>query len=211
MSDMELVNGAATRIEARLSILRDSMLLTLLLYTLVRSGEALAGNAAGGLNTRAPSTPAASTLTDPALSAREFAAAAPFSVKQFSPTEFRPRPQTQLESEAARGSFGMDEHLIGSSSVSEQLEQFRTQDRVRLLTLWQTRASSVSLQADKHGGPSLQWSSPWMVRGSSSHGLLDNLFNVPSRGVASRIGAARAASAPSPPKPAEATAGSKTN
>jgi hypothetical protein len=204
--DAGLLNGAATRNDARFGVMRDRLLLTMVLYTLVRSGEALAGEA----GTVAHAAPAASMLTDPALNARQFVAAAPFSVQQFSPTEFRPRRQAPLESEAGRGGLGMDEHLIGSTTVWQHLEQFRSQDRLRLLTLWQTRASTVSLQADKHGGPSLQWSSPWMLRGSSSSGLLDRLFNVPSRGIAARIGTTRAP-APSPLKPAEATAANKSN
>jgi hypothetical protein len=205
---MRPVNGAATgRSGARFEVMRDAALLTLVLYTLVRSGEAFAGDAATDSTPKADefntAAPAASMLTDPALNARQFVAATPYSVRAFSATEFRPRPQVSLESEAGRSGLGMDEHLMGSTTVWQQLEQFRSQDRVRLLTLWQTRASTVSLQADKHGGPSLQWSSPWMLRGRSSNGLLDRLFNVPSRGIASRIGAARAPAAPSPLKPAE--------
>jgi hypothetical protein len=221
---MRRLNGAATRGDARLGNSRDRMLLTLALYTLVRSGEALAGDTGTESTSQADefnahAAPAASMLTDPALNARQFVASAPFPVHPFSPTEFRPRTQVPLESEAARGGLGMDEHLIGSTTVWQHLEQFRSEDRVRLLTLWQTRASSVSLQADKHGGPSLQWSSPWMLRGRSSNGLLDRLFNVPARGIASRIGAPTGApkgatkgpAAPSPLKPAETTAANKSN
>ncbi|HEY2676159.1 MAG TPA: hypothetical protein VGI65_04260 [Steroidobacteraceae bacterium] len=207
---MRLVNGAAMRTDARLGVTREGVLLTLVLVTLVRSGEALAGDAGNEFN-----PPAASMLADPAFTARELAATAPVPVHPFSLTEFRPRPQAALESEADRGGLGMDEHLIGSSTVWQHLEQFRSEDRVRLLTLWQTRASTVSLQADKHGGPSLQWSSPWMLRGRSSNGLLDRLFNVPARGIASRIGAQKgAAKGPAPLsslKPAEATAANKSN
>jgi hypothetical protein len=197
--------------------------LTLVLCTLVRGGEVFAADAAADadakakadeINAQSASQPAAMILSDPVLLARQFSTPAPLSS-----TEFRPRPTAESESQMSRGGFIMDEHLIGTTTVWQQLSQFRSDDRVRLLTIWQTRASSVSLQADKHGGPSLQWSSPWMIRGRSSNGLLDRLFNVPSRGIASRIGAptgspkgaAMVTPAPSPPKPAEATASTKSN
>ncbi len=51
------------------------------------------------------------------------------------------------------------------------------------MTLWESKRSTVSLQAGKHGGPSLQWSSRLMNRGGASRGLLD-------RFVASSLGAA---------------------
>src|SRR5277367_627682 len=113
MLDIGLVKGAATSIEARCPTMRDTLLLTLLLYTMVRSSEALAGEVSNELDAHAAPAPAASVLADPAVLARELAAAKPLSAAQFSPTEFRPRPKVQLESEASRGSFAMDEHLIG--------------------------------------------------------------------------------------------------
>jgi hypothetical protein len=189
--------------------------LTLVLCTLVRGGEVFAADApmnadsnakADEINAHGASQPAAMILSDPVLLARQFSAPAPLST-----SAFRPRPAAQSESQMSRGGFMMDEHLMGTTTVWQQLSQFRSEDRVRLLTIWQTRASSVSLQADKHGGPSLQWSSPWMIRGRSSNGLLDRLFNVPSRGIASRISGAKGTPAPSPLKPAEATASTKSN
>jgi hypothetical protein len=214
MSVRRPVNGATVRIDERFGAMRDSLLLSLVLCTLVQSGEALAGDAGAAADPGAKpdefnthTAPAASLLTDPKSAAREFAASAPFSVHEFSSTEFRPHPQAALDSETSLGGgLAMDEHLMGNTTVWQQLEQFRSQDRVRLLTLWQARASSVSLQADKHGGPSLQWSSPWMLRGRSSNGLLDRLLNVPPRGIASRIGGSRPAAAPLSVKPAETAA-----
>jgi hypothetical protein len=68
-------------------------------------------------------------------------------------------------------------------SVWQRLAEYRSQGRVQLLTLWESPRNMVSLQASKHGGPSLQWSSRVMNRGGATRGLLD-------RFVASSLGAA---------------------
>ncbi len=199
---------------------RERMLMTLVLYTLVRSGEAFAADAAAGADSAAQATldaPAApfpapspaltpSLISDPAVAVKQISLAAPISA-----TEFRPRSRAPFEAEAHRGGFVMDEPMLANSTVWQNLEQFRSADRVRLLTIWQTRASTVSLQADKHGGPSLQWSSPWMIRGRDSHGLLDRLFNVPARGaIASRGAPARSTTTLPPPRlPEPASAATK--
>lgn len=47
---------------------------------------------------------------------------------------------------------------------------------VSLMTLWQLRHSSVSLQAGKHGEPTLRWSSRVMSHGEATHGLLDDML-----------------------------------
>jgi len=68
------------------------------------------------------------------------------------------------------------------------LSEAKTQDRVRLLTLWQNRASSLSLQAGKRGAPSLQWSTPWMHRDAASRGLFDRWLAVSPRSFGSAAG-----------------------
>jgi hypothetical protein len=193
--------------DALCGVVREKMLLTLVLYTLVRSGDALAGDAAPGtdsaaqaLDTYAAPVHVPALIADPAVAIKQFSLAAPISP----PTEFRPHARAPFEAEGRRGGFVMDEPMLANDSVWQNLEQFRSADRVRLLTIWQTRASTVSLQADKHGGPSLQWTSPWMIRGRASHGLLDRLFNVPARGaIASRGAAARPTATLSSPRPPE--------
>ncbi len=47
---------------------------------------------------------------------------------------------------------------------------------VSLITLVRTRGSSLSLQAGRHGEPTLRWSSRNMNRGEASRGLFDNLI-----------------------------------
>jgi hypothetical protein len=190
--------------DAPCGIVREKILMTLVLYTLVRSGEAFAGDPAPGADSAARvldahAVPATAFVFDPAVAVKQISLAAPIS-----PSEFRPRATAPFEAEAHRGGFVMDEPMLANDTVWQNLEQFRSADRVRLLTIWQARASSVSLQADKHGGPSLQWSSPWMIRGRDSHGLFDRLLNVPARGaIAARGGAARPTPSLSSPKPPE--------
>ena len=54
--------------------------------------------------------------------------------------------------------------------------------RIRVLTLFQSHASELSLQAGKRGAPSLQWTSRLSNWRESSRGLLDRLFPVSAIG-----------------------------
>ena len=160
------------------------MLVVLVLYSMV-PGDASAADQ--------PKSPAARGVADAQkaalakISAPSFPAPFAFSAPRavlsvFSPTEFRPRRQGMLESAAAgREASVMDAPLLGDTSIAHELSEAKTQDRLRLLTLWQSRASSLSLQAGKRGAPSLQWSTPWMHRGAASRGLFDRLLPVAPR------------------------------
>ena len=46
-----------------------------------------------------------------------------------------------------------DDKLISDTTVWQRLTEFRVRDRVRVLTLWESGLSSVSLQAGKNGRP----------------------------------------------------------
>src|SRR5579864_1884414 len=84
-------------------------------------------------------------------------------MQTFSPTEFRPRRRDLLETASTRSEDSIiDAPMLRDTSIARELSEAKSQDRVRLLTLWQSRASSLSLQAGKRGAPSLQWSTPWM-------------------------------------------------
>jgi hypothetical protein len=131
----------------------------------------------------------------------------------FSPTEFRPRKPGMLEDAAGRTEGAViDAPMLRDISIARELSEARTQDRVRLLTLWQSRASSLSLQAGKHGTPSLQWSTPWMHRGSAARGLFDQLLAVAPHGFGStgRTGVPRQAGSMAPAKAADSGAPLKT-
>jgi hypothetical protein len=160
-------------------------LMALLLYSLV-PGEASASDS--------PQSPAARRTTDvqsleraqivaPSYPAR-FAFVAPHAELQaLAPTEFRARKPGLLEAAAAADqAFAFDAPMLRDTSIARGLSEAKTQDRVRLLTLWQTRASSLSLQTGKRGAPSLQWSTPWMHRDAASRGLFDRWLDVSPRG-----------------------------
>jgi hypothetical protein len=175
--------------------IREGAVFTLLLYTLLRSGEVLAGDgspnsdAALKLDTMAapPTISFTSLTTVPRLSAEQLLA-----VPSFSATEFRPRPRSSMESDPAKtAGIGMDAPLHGDS-ISQQMREYRSQDRLRLLTLFEKSGSTLSLQAGKRGGPSLQWSSPWVSRAGASHGLFDRWLTAPARsGNVPRAGTVR--------------------
>jgi hypothetical protein len=121
----------------------------------------------------------------------------------FSPTEFRPRKPGLLEAAAVRSEASViDAPMLRDTSFAHELLQAKSQDRVRLLTLWKSQASSVSLQAGKHGSPSLQWSTPLMKRGSSSRGLFDRLLPASPRSFVNTVrgGVTRQAGANAPAK-----------
>jgi hypothetical protein len=114
------------------------------------------------------------------------------------PLEFVPPPRTmdwepatdywqrKAEELAPTSSARNEAELPGlsqSGSPWQRLADFRSQGRIQVLTLWESPRNMISLQAGKHGGPTLQWSSRGMNRGGAIRGLLDKL-------VASSLGAA---------------------
>ncbi len=68
--------------------------------------------------------------------------------------------------------------MLRDTSVWQRLADYRAHGRIRLLTLWETGGSSVSLQAGKKGEPSLQWTSRSMNRGGATRGVLDQLVSM---------------------------------
>jgi hypothetical protein len=117
----------------------------------------------------------------------------------FSVSEFRPRKRNPS---AAISDYGSGDPMFRTTTVWQRLHEFKAQDRVRVLTLWEMGGSNVSLQAGKRGDPWLQWSSSWTGRGQVGHGLLDRVLAASVSGMANRANASRYASASSvPPKP----------
>jgi hypothetical protein len=185
--------------------IRDKMLVGLVLFTLVRSGEALAGDqmsiADGTLadadHLHRSSPPARASITAPGV----FAAPAAADGQAFSATDFRPRKHTLFDSDPVANSFA-ETPLFRDTTVWQRMSEYKSHDRVRLLTLWESGDSTVSLQAGKRGDPSLQWTSRAMNRGGSTRGLLDRLFAVSLAGAGNRLRhtdrSASAAAAPNP-------------
>jgi hypothetical protein len=108
--------------------------------------------------------------------------------KSYSPKDFRPRGRSVLEADS-RGPA--EENLAFDKTIWQRLNEYRNRDKIRVLTLWESGASTVSLQTDHKGGPSLQWTSRLMNRGGATHGLLDRLIPVSilGNGVSHGLGA----------------------
>jgi hypothetical protein len=166
---------------ARCNGIRDRMLVGLVLFALVRASEALAGDQASIINATVTPDIGKLRLSSPSSTAitatpGAFSAPAATDNRVFSATEFRPRKHTVFDSDPTVNSF--DTPMLRGTTVWQRLAEYRSHDRVRLLTLWESSGSSVSLQAGKRGDPSLQWTSRLMNRGGSTEGLLDRLFSV---------------------------------
>ena len=185
------VNGASACCAARCSGIREGMLLTVVLYALVRASQALAGDHAANAdarhspdmpNSRQP-LPSASLLSTPVFSTdRSFADS-----DGFSATEFRPRSRAPAAAEfSASENFASNTPMLEGTSVWQKMSEYKSQDRVRVLTLWETAGSTLSLQAGKRGAPSLQWSSRRMNRDGATRGLLDRLVSAALRNAANR-------------------------
>lgn len=170
---------------ARHPAARERLLIGLVAISLIRAGEALAGEHAsdtgivGGFN-------AGDARQSTALPSSWFGAPGTYSMagapeeSAFSRQEFRPRGRSIAESGALSGPG--DDKLISDTTVWQRLSEFRVRDRVRVITLWQSGLSAVSLQAGKNGSPSLQWTSRLMNSGEAAHGLLDRLLPAGSSG-----------------------------
>jgi hypothetical protein len=199
---------------ARCNSLRDRMLVGLVLLTLVRASEALAGDQAAlanaAVDTRAgnvrqllPPAPHLTASLESITTPLEFNTAPQIADKQtFSATDFRPRKPTVFDRDATAGTLG-ETSMLRNTTVWQRLSEYRTHDRVQLLTLWESSGSTISLQAGRRGDPSLQWTSRLMNRGGATQGLLDRLFSTSlARASTSLRSAARATGVAAAPKPA---------
>jgi hypothetical protein len=90
----------------------------------------------------------------------------------FSSTDFRPRGRSVIDKDPVIANA--NDNLMANRTVWQQLQEYRTRDRVRVITLWESGASAVSIQTNRKGDPSLQWTSRLMNRGGATRGLLDH-------------------------------------
>jgi hypothetical protein len=87
---------------------------------------------------------------------------------------------------------------LPQTSAWQRMGDFRSDDGVRLLTVWQSASSTLALH-QRNGGASLQWTSHAMNRGGATRGLLDRLFStVRGERVPVRTSAISAPAAPVP-------------
>lgn len=91
--------------------------------------------------------------------------------------EFRPRGPSVSTPTAVTPEY---EFLppLRDRNVWERMSDFKTSRGIRLLTLWESTRSTLSLQAGHGGGPSLQWTSRSFGRGAGTRSLLDHLFST---------------------------------
>jgi len=185
----------------------DRFLVGLVVFTLVHAGEALAGDqasaaAAGGKPEQRDLRQSTSVSSPAFFSSSLFAVPETYSLpgvaesKAYSPKDFRPRGHSMFEPDARLNAT--DDGLINDTTVWQRLAEYRTRDRIRVLTLWESGVSSVSLQAGKRGDPSLQWTSRLTRGGAAFHGLLDRLFPVSALGDSNGAHAAAHAATPQP-------------
>jgi len=192
-------------IAVRGQCLRDRIFVVLVLYGLIRAGEALAADQAAV--TRVAADPAMGDFGQsaplPTASIRppaDYAASIDTSNRGFSSTDFRPRKANLFDRDPSAAAFD-DTPALHSTTVWQRLGDYKSHDRVRLLTLWESQGSTISLQAGRKGDPSLQWTSRWMNRGGSTRGLLDRWFSVSLANAGDKLrGVSRSMGAPAPSK-----------
>lgn len=174
---------------------RESMLLALAICSVARGSDVFAAE---------PEPQFATPVVAPSLLPPSFVTAPTrLAPETFSLTEFRPRKRAPLEMNSASSTASfIDMPTIQDTSMAHQMSDFKSQNRLRLLTLWQSRSSSLYLQAGKRGAPSLQWSTPWMHRDAGSRGLFDHLLAISPRntGATARSSVPRATGVMAPAK-----------
>ena len=188
--------GVVTALRAAMG---DGLLLGFAVLTLMRAGVACAEDPAAQTRpehdiTQRTSFKAATlpeftkhyTLSDPLLAApSEYRLPAMPETKSYSATEFRPHGRSIFDADPRLNPPGGT--LAADKNFLQRLQEYRSHDRVRVLTLWDTGASAVSIQTDHKGDPSLQWTSHLFNRGGATQGLLDHLFPVSVFGGATHV------------------------
>src|SRR3984957_20128195 len=185
---------------------RERILLGLTVFDLVHCGEAPAGEQPSRVSPAfdpavsyfRPSSPFSdSVMANPGILTAPMVDAGPV----FSAPDFRPRKHTVLDSDPSFTTL-RDAALLRTTTVWQRMSEYKSHDRVRGLTLWESSGSSVSLQAGRRGDPSLQWTSRLMNHGGSTQGVLDRLFSTSiARAGMGLHSLSRSANAPAPPTP----------
>jgi hypothetical protein len=120
-------------------------------------------------------------MPDPFLSLRDMYPdlATPHSAREFT-REFRPRVNPAGSPDAEfRSSSNLDRSAdLPLTSSWQRMGEFRTEDGIRLLTVWQSADSTLAVHQGKHGAAFLQWTSHAMNRGGASRGLFDHLVST---------------------------------
>ncbi len=190
---------------ARGSGVHERTLLGFVLLTFAGANEVMAGDAVSIDHPAAPRAPVTVESSLPLTSIARIPDPGFFAIPKaeephvFSATDFIPRKHTMFDHDSAVG----DAPMLRGTTVWQRLDEYRVHDGVRLLTLWESPGSSVSLQAGKRGGPSLQWSSRLSNHDGPTRGLLDRLFSVSLAGASNGLhNVTHGSAAPAVGKPA---------
>lgn len=179
---------------------RRRILLGLAAFALIKAGAAMAADE--------PRSPMAISAAPTLFAAqrplpaellpipREYTLAPADEAQAFSNTDFRPRGRSVIDTEPSIPGAG--DNLMTDRTVWQRLQEYRSRDRVRVLTLWESGASAVSIQTNRKGDPSLQWTSRLMNRGGATRGLLDRWMPASVFRSFSRSANAASSKAPSP-------------
>jgi hypothetical protein len=214
MSHSAAHGGTPKRVVTALrAVLADRIMLGVAVLAITRAGAACAGDAAvaamaqpqhdfasretfsAGSAMALPEFTKHYTVSDPLLTAPSPVVTVPPGyklleipqIKSYSATDFRPRGRSIFDSDpkliAPVDALGSNK----SKDLLQQLQQYRSRDHLRVLTLWENGASAVSIQTDRKGDPSLQWTSHLFNKGGATQGLLDRLFPVSAFGGTTHI------------------------
>lgn len=157
----------------------ELLLVVIAVYALARSSEAVAADAKSQEREFGPAERTAPRALNVSPS---FALPPDFSPapaqREFSATEFSPRKYPHIGSTSAGVPAAGEFRSLSTTTVWQRLADYRSHDRVRLVTLWETTGSTLSIQAGKRGEPSLQWTSRTMNRGGATRGLLDRMISA---------------------------------
>ncbi len=99
------------------------------------------------------------------------------------PSDYSPREYRALGPGSAQREPGVAagdaRPALKATSAWGRLEDYKTRGGIRLLTLWKSKFSSLSIQTGHGGIPSLQWTSRGGLGGSAgtTHGVLDQLLS----------------------------------
>ena len=181
MADAKRPLASVERSRSMSGIQCSTMLAGLALYTLGVSSEASGAepsSRAGSPSASANASALPLLAPDETLIPRE--------TKDYPATEFRPRGRSLLDQAATENDVAAVPGLR-STTVWQRMTDFRSRDRVQVLTLWKSGGGTVSLQAGKGGSPSLQWTSSSFSRGAASRGVLDRLMSVSMASVGNSL------------------------
>jgi hypothetical protein len=126
--------------------------------------------------------PVSVAVPPPRWSTAEWTAAAVAPKFQL-PSDYAPHEYRALGPETAERESGVGARdvrpALKATSAWGRLEEFKTRGGIRLLTLWNSKFSSLSIQTGHGRIPSLQWTSRGGLGGgaATTHGVLDRLLS----------------------------------